>query len=51
MNGPAMGVSAELVERLATAGFADRQRSVLTKSGPMLERKLPDTLICQRPFG
>jgi Mg2+ and Co2+ transporter CorA len=44
MEGPAMSVSAELVERLAFAGFTDRQRATLTKFLPTLERELPGIL-------
>ena len=39
-----MSVSAELVERLAFAGFTDVQRAALTKFGPTLERELPRIL-------
>lgn len=39
-----MTVSAELVERLAFAGFGDSQRAALTKFGPTLDRELPGIL-------
>lgn len=39
-----MSVSAELVERLAFAGFTDRERAALSKFLPTLERELPGIL-------
>lgn len=44
MEGLAMSVSAELVERLAFAGWTDRQSAALTKFLPTLVRELPGIL-------